>query len=224
VTGYFGKVSTHGDFVGRHLPAPLVQAWDTWLQQCVQTSQDRLGAAWLERYLTSPVWRFAVAPGVLGPDGLGGVMMPSVDRVGRYFPLMLGAPGAPALLHWFHGQAAWYDAIEALARASLEDGFVLARFDGAPMPALDAASPAAGPATLTAAAGAPSRLDLSGEDATAAIANAALHGHSLWWTEGSPLVEASLLVCRGMPQAAGFAAMLDGNWAASGWQTAAGVG
>jgi type VI secretion system protein ImpM len=220
VTGYFGKVSTHGDFVGRHLPAPLVQAWDTWLQQCVQASQDRLGAAWLTRYLTSPVWRFAIAPGVLGPEGLGGVMMPSVDRVGRYFPLMLGAPGAPALLHWFYAQAAWYDAIEMLARASLEDGFVLARFDAAPAPALDAASPAAAPALV----GAPWRLDLPNEGAAAAIANAALHGHSLWWTEGSPLVEASLLVCRGMPHAAGFAAMLDGSWAVSGWQAPAAVG
>jgi type VI secretion system protein ImpM len=216
VTGYFGKVSTHGDFVGRHLPAPLVQAWDTWLQQCVQASQGRLGAAWLARYLTSPVWRFAIAPGVLGREGLGGVMMPSVDRVGRYFPLMLGAPGAPVLLHWFHAQAAWYDALEALARASLEQGFMLARFDDAPAPALAEAGPAM--------AGAAWRLGLSGEDATAAIANAALHGHSLWWTEGSPLVEASLLVCRGMPQAAGFAAMLDGSWAVSGWQLPDSVG
>jgi type VI secretion system protein ImpM len=131
---------------------------------------------------------------------------------------MLGAPGAPALLHWFHAQAAWYDALEALARASLEQGFMLARFDDAPAPALAAAGPP------MAMAGAAWRLGLSGEDATAAIANVALHGHSLWWTEGSPLVEASLLVCRGMPPAASFAAMLDGSWAVSGWQAPEGVG
>ncbi len=210
MTGYFGKVSTHGDFVTRGLPPQQVQAWDAWLQACVQASQDRLGTAWLERYLTSPVWRFAIAPGVLGPAGLGGVMMPSVDRVGRYFPLMLGAPGGPALLDWFHGQAAWYDAIEDLARASLDAGFALARFDGAPEP-----KPGAGvEAGMTPAAA--WRLPLK-EDLTAAVANAALRGHSLWWTEGGPLVEPSVLVCRGMPQATGFAAMLDGSWAVSGW-------
>jgi type VI secretion system protein ImpM len=201
VTGYFGKVSTHGDFVGRRLPGQLVQAWDGWLQACVQASQDRLGRAWLERYLTSPVWRFAIAPGVLGPEGLGGVLMPSVDRVGRYFPLMVGAPGAPPLLDWFRDQAAWYDAIEDMARESLDAGFVLERFDAAPEPAL-----AAG-ASMAAAW----RLPLN-EDMTAAIANTALQGHSLWWTEGGPLVEASMLVCRGMPPAQGFAAMLDGSW------------
>lgn len=201
MTGYFGKVSTHGDFVSRRLPVHLVQAWDAWLQQCMQASQDRLGAAWLERYLTSPVWRFAIAPGVIGPEGLGGVMMPSVDRVGRYFPLMVGTMGAPPLLDWFHGQAAWYDAIEDLARDSLNPAFALERFDAAPLPAL-AAAPTMGGATV--------RLPLNG-DMTAAIASAALRGHSLWWTDGGPYVEASLLVCAGMPRPESFAGMLDAS-------------
>jgi type VI secretion system protein ImpM len=212
VTGYFGKVSTYGDFVSRRLPPQLIDAWDGWLQQCVQASQDRLGSAWLERYLTSPVWRFAIAPGVLGLTGLGGVMMPSVDRVGRYFPLMIGAPGAAALLDWLHGQAAWYDAIEDLARESLDPGFVLGRFDHAPEPVAESGAGAqAGSAVATAW-----RLPLN-EGLTAAVANAALQGHSLWWTDGGPFVEASVLVCRGMPQAQQFVAMLDGSWEVSGW-------
>jgi type VI secretion system protein ImpM len=200
VTGYFGKVSTHGDFVGRGLPAHLVQAWDAWLQECIASSQAKLGSSWLERYLTSPVWRFAIAPGVLGPEGLGGVMMPSVDRVGRYFPLMVGAVGAPPLLDWFHSQVAWYDAIEDLARESLESVFTLKRFDGVPEPLLGAEV-----LTMNATAW---RLPLRG-DMTAAIANGALQGYSLWWTEGGPFVQASMLVCRGMPQEQGFAAMWD---------------
>jgi type VI secretion system protein ImpM len=209
VTGFYGKVSTHGDFVGRRLPAQLVQAWDAWLQECMHASQSRLGTAWLERYLTSPVWRFAIAPGVLGPEGLGGVMMPSVDRVGRYFPLMVGAPGAPPLLDWFHGHAAWFDAIEDLARASLEPAFLLARFDEAPEPLL-AAVPVAG---VSGAWRFPLRTDMA-----SALAAAALQRHSLWWTEGGPAVEASLLVCEGMPGAQAFAAMLDGSWVVSGWR------
>lgn len=200
MTGYFGKVSTHGDFVSRRLPAQLVRAWDGWLQECIAASQARLGSAWLERYLTSPVWRFAIAPGVLGPEGIGGVMMPSVDRVGRYFPLMVGAAGAPPLLDWFQGQAAWFDTIEELARESLDPAFMLVRLDGAPEPAL--APSAVGPAW---------RLPLR-EDMTAAVANAALQGHSLWWTEGGPGIDASMLVCRGMPHAAMFVSMLDGGW------------
>lgn len=202
MTGYFGKVSTHGDFVSRRLPVHLVQAWDAWLQQCVQASCDKLGPKWLERYLTSPVWRFAIAPGVLAPEGLGGVMMPSVDRVGRYFPLMVAALGAPPLLDWFHGHAAWYDAVEDLARDSLDPGFTLERFDDAPEPMLaGAAQPWQGAIV---------RLPLK-NDMTAAIAGAALRGHSLWWTDGGPFVEASLLVCPGMPRPEAFASMLDAS-------------
>lgn len=208
MTGYFGKVSTHGDFVTRRLPDALVAAWDTWLQACIGASRAQLGERWLDHYLTSPVWRFAVAPGVLAPEGLGGVMMPSVDRAGRYFPLMLGATGAPPLLDWYHAQEDWFDAMEDLARASLETGFTLAQFDAAfdPVPGPDAAP-----------AGAAVRLPL-GADIDARIAAATLHGHTLWWSEGSPRVEASLLLCTGMPQPSAFAAMLDGQWATSGWQ------
>jgi type VI secretion system protein ImpM len=201
VTGYFGKVSTLGDFVTRGLPDGLVAAWDAWLQQCIQASRQQLGDQWLDRYLTSPVWRFAISPGVLGPEGLGGVMMPSVDRVGRYCPLMIAAVGAPPLLDWFHKHAAWYDAIEDLARASLDAAFRLEQFD-----ALPEAGVAAG--FQTAPVGETWRFALDegvGERVVAAI----LQGHSLWWTEGSPGVEPSMLVCAGMPRGQQFAKMLD---------------
>jgi type VI secretion system protein ImpM len=195
VTGYFGKVSTHGDFVSRRLPPGIVAAWDEWLQQCIQASRQQLREQWLNHYLISPVWRFAISPGVLGPDGLGGVMMPSVDRVGRYFPLMIAATGAPPMLEWVQRHAPWFDALDALARGALDPAFTLDRFDMAPEPVL---GPASG--SIQASAG------------------AALQGHSLWWSEGSPGIEASPLVCKGMPPPQAFASMLDGSWAASGWQ------
>ena len=202
MTGYYGKVSTHGDFVSRRLSAHLVQAWDLWLQDCMRASQEALGAAWLERYLNSPVWRFAIAPGVLGPEGLGGVMMPSVDRVGRYFPLVVGTPGAPSLLDWFHEQAAWYDVIENLARESLNPEFSIARLDSAPEPIKMLPAPAMGATAW--------RLPL-GEDMSAVVAGAVLHGHTLWWTEGGPFVESSMQVHPGMPHARAFTMMLDSS-------------
>jgi type VI secretion system protein ImpM len=209
VTGYFGKVSTHGDFVQRRLPPALVAAWDGWLQQCIEASRARLGDAWLARYLTSPVWRFAIAPGVLAAEGLGGVLMPSVDRVGRYYPLMLGATGAPPLLDWFDKHGAWYDALDDLARSSLDPAFVLAQFDALPVPAL--APPVAGRVRIA--------LD-AGPAAAIAIAAAGLPGHSLWWTEGAPDVEPSLLACAGMPAPGAFASLLDGRWRDAGWDQA----
>src|SRR6185503_11461778 len=40
---------------------------------------------------TSPAWRFVCAAGTCGPTPIIGLMVPSVDRVGRYFPLTLVA-------------------------------------------------------------------------------------------------------------------------------------
>lgn len=204
--GYFGKVTTHGDFVSRRLPDDMLQAWDAWLQQCIQTSRQQLCNDWLSHYLTSPVWRFAIAPGVLSRDGWSGVMMPSVDRVGRHFPLMLAAPCNGALLERVHRQVAWYDALDDLARCSLDPSFTLAQFDTAP----------SAPDSLPALTGLRWCLPLQA-DMTAAVAEVALQGRSLWWTEGSPSVASSLLVCSGMPDAQGYAAMLDGSWSARGW-------
>jgi type VI secretion system protein ImpM len=203
VTGYFGKVSTVGDFVSRGLPDGLVAAWDAWLQQCIHASRQQLGDQWLDHYLTSPVWRFAIAPGILGPEGLGGVMMPSVDRVGRYFPLMIGAVGAPPLLDWFHKHAAWYDAIEDLARASLDPAFRLEQFDGASAPGLTSglqAVPVRGAWWFT--------MD---ENIGERVVTAALQGHSLWWTEGSQSIKPSMLICDGLPEVKGFKRMLSDN-------------
>jgi type VI secretion system protein ImpM len=202
VIGYFGKIPSHGDFVSRGLPPALVEAWDAWLQQCIHESQRQLGDQWLTHYLTSPVWRFAIAPGILGPEGLGGVMMPSVDRVGRYFPLMLAATGAPALLDWFQKQAAWYDGIEEVARASLNAGFRLEQFDGVVEPGMI-------PSTSFMSMGCVQRFLIT-EDVDERIIAAAFQNRSLWWTEGSPSVEASVLSCVGMPSAQAFTVMLDG--------------
>lgn len=207
MVGYFGKVATLGDFVSRWLPADMMEAWDEWLQRCFQASREQLGGEWLSHYLSSPVWRFAIAPGVLSQDGWSGVMMPSVDRVGRYFPLMLASPANGPLLDRVHHQVAWYDALDDLARSSLDPGFTLAQFDEAPEPPASQAAPSGGTRWC---------LPLQG-DMTAAVAGVLLQERSLWWTEGSPNVASSLLVCSGMPAADAFAAMLDGSWTEHGW-------
>lgn len=213
--GFFGKVTSHGDFVSRRLPPEVVEAWDGWLQQCIHASKQQLGSEWLSHYLTSPIWRFAAAAGVLGEQPWAGVMMPSVDRVGRHFPLMLAAPGLPgmALTDWVAKGMPWFDALEDLARGSLEADFVLEQLDQA----LAAMAPlAAGDILVEGPAG--WRLPIAERnELPQGLTARLLQGHSLWWTEGSPSVEPSLLACRGMPAPESFAAMLDGGWQARGW-------
>jgi type VI secretion system protein ImpM len=109
--GFFGKLPGHGDFVRAGLPEEIVEGWDAWVRAGLAESRAALGEAWRDAFLEAPVWRFRFAPGLLGGPGLAGVMAPSVDRAGRYFPLMLGtampAPPAP------DEARAWFDALAA---------------------------------------------------------------------------------------------------------------
>ena len=90
--GLFGKLPSHGDFLRRRVSDAFVDAWDGWLRECLAASRSALGERWLDLYLTSPAWRFVCAAGTCGPVPVIGLMVPSVDRVGRYFPLTLVAP------------------------------------------------------------------------------------------------------------------------------------
>ena len=215
--GFYGKVASHGDFVMRALPSELVAAWDEWIQGAVQTSRHQLGDGWLPLYLTSPIWRFALAAGVLGADAWAGVMMPSVDRVGRHFPLMIAAPvdAGTGLTALVAHEIDWYDGLENCARDTLKTDFVLEHL----APALAALAPMKAGFNVVCEAGPHGwRMACAERDEVPSpLVDALLQGHSLWWTEGAPAVKASMLACHGMPDAQAFAAMLDGRWRERGW-------
>jgi type VI secretion system ImpM family protein len=90
--GWFGKIPALGDFVGRRLPEAFGGPWDRWLQEAMALGDQRFGPAWTELYMTFPIWRFLVPRGLLGPQGWAGILLPSVDRVGRRFPLTIAEP------------------------------------------------------------------------------------------------------------------------------------
>lgn len=119
--GWFGKLPILGDFAQRRLPHDVVERWDAWLQAGITDSRAALGEAWLDNYLTAHVWHFVLMPGVLGPHAWAGVWMPSVDRVGRYFPLTLLAPLPPeqALGSSTSALGNWLLALEDIARMGL---------------------------------------------------------------------------------------------------------
>ncbi|MCW1917926.1 type VI secretion system-associated protein TagF [Rhodobacter sp. KR11] len=125
--GAFGKMPALGDFFRMGVAADFVSAWDGWLQSMILGGKSALGPAWTEAYFSAPIWRFALAPGVAGAGAVAGVLMPSVDRVGRQFPLTLVAPvsGDPVLggpMAILAGPHALWAAVEDLALDCLEDG------------------------------------------------------------------------------------------------------
>ena len=230
--GFFGKLPARGDFVGRRLDQAFRTDFDDWLQKSITTSKRQLGAAWMPAYLNTPIWRFVLGPNLCGEVPSLGVMMPSVDKVGRYFPLVLAAqlPGCISPGTVFQTARVWFDAAEQLILTTLDDDFDFEAFDaavlglGVPSYARAGAASDRGRAAL--------RLDL--HDAAdmaptyARILDQVLMGNnlqfSLWWTQGSDRVRPSVLLSPGMPAPPNFAAFLDGEWDEWGWERPGGEG
>lgn len=221
-TGLFGKLPAHGDFIHRNLPTKLINEWDTWLQTFIGSTQERLGDAWLDIYLTSPIWRFCLSSGTLDGNAWAGIWLPSVDRVGRYFPfsVLRRLPERTSLSAFMSQQGEWFAAVEALALKALDgqlpvdrllDELALVklsagdiyRYQGQPRPDagivvdLDFDDPAPMPAL-------PHLLD--------AFVASTFASYSLWSTAGSERVEPCVFITPAMPPVAGAAAMLDGLW------------
>src|SRR6185295_11716490 len=89
----------------------------------IAASRRELGERWLDLFLKSPMWRFALAPGVCGESAWAGLLVPSVDKVGRYFPLTFALElEARELARAFAAQH-WYAAIENVAWSALNVDF-----------------------------------------------------------------------------------------------------
>ncbi|KVZ32076.1 hypothetical protein WL13_27340 [Burkholderia ubonensis] len=70
--------------------------------------------------------------GVCGASAWAGVLMPSLDSVGRYFPLTIAAPiRADALMPWLDNAQNWFDRICALAQSTLDSLNDMNAFDAA---------------------------------------------------------------------------------------------
>ena len=127
--GYFGKLPGHGDFVRAGLSEESVAAWDGWVRAGMIESRAMLGEGWLAAFLEAPVWAFGIAPGLCGGAGLAGVMAPSVDAAGRYFPLMIAAavadPPEPEQSH------AWFATLAIAAADAVHEAWTQARLGAA---------------------------------------------------------------------------------------------
>ena len=94
--GFSGKIPSRGDFVRARLSSAFVNAWDEWMRQVLPGSERILGEAWAETWRAAAPWRFALPAGQCGPHCVVGLWLPSTDRVGRAWPLVIAAEGAAA--------------------------------------------------------------------------------------------------------------------------------
>ena len=228
--GFYGKLPELGDFVNRRMPRTFLDRWDEWLQLAIATSRQQLGEAWMELYLSGPIWRFILSGGLCGEQPWCGLLMPSVDRVGRYFPLTIAAP-LPLdvnLLQIAMEAQGWFDAAEAIMLDVLNaKEFNLDNFDYQVASLGELTQLAqAGASSIQAGYGSAWQITLDHKARFSGAMPVVMHqlilqrlgAYSLWWGSGSDYVQPSLLISAGMPPAVDFAAMLNGDWAHSGWE------
>jgi type VI secretion system protein ImpM len=200
--GVFGKLPARRDYVQHGVDPRLMELFDPWLQRSLTESRQALGERWLDAFLTAPIWRFWLGRRVCGVTALG-AMMPSVDGVGRYFPLcVLGAfDDAPPPDQDEH--SAWFAAVEALMLAALAEGGIYEDL---------LAGLAALPPPVPACAGDPG--DASAVPRTFAVLRADMPGEPLerlscWWVPSPDTGNAPrALVRRGLPEPSEYAALI----------------
>ena len=236
--GLYGKLPSHGDFLRRRAPDSFVSVWDAWLQDALAASRAALGDRWLDVYLTSPAWRFAASAGVFGAEPFGGVMVPSVDRVGRYFPLTIVAqlPQHLAPLGAAIEANPFFERAERLVIDTLEsDEIDFEAFDGNVEMLGDVLEPLcelprlildpAAADILTAPPGDLIQIPLGSPPQLTPVLMQMLSQRltmlyaplMIWWTEGSGVVEPGCLVTKGLPHPEAFTALLDGSWGSREW-------
>ncbi|MGA2400950.1 MAG: type VI secretion system-associated protein TagF [Syntrophobacteraceae bacterium] len=225
--GFYGKLPIVGDFISRRLPASFVRPWDAWLQDALSASQDKLGAEWLEIYLTSPIWRFVMSREVCGDRACAGILMPSVDNVGRYFPLTVAVmiEQQTVLPRLFLEGAEWFGKLEGLALSVLEDDFNFEDFDRELqnlvlqpiLPQEDLYFEADGPdgesrrTVFRIGVCELAQIRDAFIDLSACLLGRFSPTYSLWCTSGSERVRPSLAVYSGLPPPSAFVEFIAGE-------------
>ena len=193
VPGWFGKLPNVGDFAQRRLPPALVLEWDHWLQDSMAYARGEFGAQWSSVYRVAPILRFWLGPGTLGAQRWAGLVMPSVDRVGRYYPLMFARPSidlADAL-----AARPWYAALDLTARRVLDPAFTIDALEAELKALADIDSVANDRATHALAA----ELRAAGDSRRAC---------TVWWSAEAGRDAAAFMRFDGLPHSAEFTSML----------------
>jgi type VI secretion system protein ImpM len=219
IRGLFGKLPAKRDFVAAQIPPGVLHPLETWLQTSLAVSRQQMGGAWIEAYLTAPIWRFWIGSSVFGQAVIG-AMMPSLDGVGRYFPLsaMVIAPpdrcfAPPGKLP----QDEWFFALEDVLLRALEPETtyeaVTAAFEALPSPVDQPQTAVGGVERIT--GNAVRALAATPEELMAALAMAqaeemddTLRHLTFWWTLGGEAFPAQALSTRQMPPSDVFSAFL----------------
>jgi type VI secretion system protein ImpM len=220
--GLYGKLPAKRDFVAFNTPRAFLEVWEPWLQMGVATSRQLLAEAWRDAYLSAPIWRFWLGASFCGEAALG-AFMPSIDGVGRYFPLTIfvgegtGSLPPPEI----EPNTDWFDAVETILLDALQPE---RDFDSLTAAVAALAAPIQSPPETSVGGmalltdGAIVARDFGEEFAVALRAarrfgyRQTFAGQSFWWTIGGEGIQPTALVSPGLPRPERFAEMLTGSF------------
>lgn len=226
--GLLGKLPAHGDFVQRNLSAGFINIWDEWLQHFIAGTKEQLAENWLDIYLTSPLWRFVFSSGVVDENNWAGIMIPSVDRVGRYYPFSIvkKLPQSVNAFEFMQLQSDWFTDIESLALDALDGQITIDDL----VDKLDdmEINSSTNHSRLGFNMDSDSfQFDMPYEEKSISniysllldsVMTKTFQSYSIWQSTGSELVNPCLFSCQGLPDIQKMPAMMNGDWRNHQWQ------
>lgn len=231
IVGCYGKLPSKGDFVTSAVSMEFTDPWDSWLRGVLAHSKSVLGDNWMELYLTTPVYQYALSSGVCGNPVWLGVMMPSVDSVGRYFPMTIckSFPPSSNAIELIEDEKEWLQSSEKLLLTCLEDDFSYSDFESQLSELKNIED---NDITISLKKSKMYRYDDSAwsfplhikEDSSViyselinSMLNSFYSAYSLWRTDGSDNLASSFIISEGLPSYKSSTAFMDGKWSQWGW-------
>jgi type VI secretion system protein ImpM len=219
--GLFGKLSAKRDFIALATPRNFLEVWEPWLQASLSASRHQLGEKWQQTFLTTPVWRFWLGAAVCGTT-VAGAIMPSLDGVGRYYPLTLHAVAdaeAPIVPPDIDAQDEWFGMAENFLLSTLDQDAVFedlsSALDRLTVPRTQ--SRAVDDEKVVALGKGMTGMISAGEGFGAALSSLraaspdVYAAASFWWTTGGGDFPPLALSCRGLPDPYRYSTLLNGN-------------
>jgi type VI secretion system protein ImpM len=218
----FGKLQAKRDFIAIATPRAFLSVFEPWLQSAISASRSELKDNWQNAFLVAPIWRFWFGAELCGIP-VAGAIMPSMDGVGRYFPLAIFAfpdPGSSILPPELDPQEEWFAALEGFLLSTLEPGRsfdqISADLNALPAPCCQRFESPANLYTLAkggslvvgeAAVMESFRLTRIHDSGRAYAAM------SFWWTQGGDGYDQHAFATRHLPDPYLFSSMLTGTFA-----------
>jgi type VI secretion system protein ImpM len=183
--------------------------------------------------LTSPVWRFALGKGVLGPESWIGLFASSIDGAGRLFPFtaMVEIDIDPGRQQPFEALDPVLDRFEPMFLDFMESGaeklgLLKALEELLPdLRALPAETPKDALLLPEAQEQAVCQLEIGADPAQQSVfvhagrtpAKEGSPTYSAWWQGGTSTAPGAHCICRGMPEALIALPFFDADWSRHGW-------